>query len=66
MKQKENEAGETKENRTVKSQQDEQGNKGVKKETPESQRIPYLTLRQDQDPSAVKVFPLFILQYKPL
>ncbi len=37
-----------------------------KKETPNSESISQLSVEQDQDPSAVKAFPLFILQYKPL
>lgn len=64
MEKKEDEAGETKGNRTATNQQ-EQG-KVWKKETPNSESIPQLTVEQDQDLSAVKAFPLFILQYKPL
>lgn len=34
--------------------------------TPKAERIPHLTVGQDQDHSVAKAFPLFILQYKTL
>lgn len=66
LKKREIEAGGISGHKTIKKHQGEQRNKGVKKESVKSQSIAHLTVGQDQDPSAVKAFPLFNLQYKAL
>lgn len=58
--QKDDETRETVVCRTTKkkNQQKSAGNKGVKEETPNSQSIPHVTVRLDQDLSSSQGFPI--------